>query len=429
MFEPLPPEETAAAAADLFGDDNVNLIGSSGPVGEPSCMGRSHDLLVRAGFDRQPGSAARSRTKAPAVEERPLTKKARERYASVAAIRAPLGDLIAERPAAPVTKALREEHLRVLGLYLEKRGHRLADLIDGLPSTVPRLNDLLVDYGKMLYKKGHPYYHLSVVLTALTARHGDLRRQLGRAWDVALNWLDREPGGTTPTLSQGAVRAVVALALFWGWPRVAALLGAAFGGVLRPSEYLLAVRSQLLFPSDVLDASRTWVTWVHPLPKTRRTAARRQPSRIDDQGIASLLFAVFGRASPDEQLWPGSPESFRARFRALLRALALPAVPLQGLRGAGASAFYMHTEDTMRTMRRGRWAELATMNIYLQEAEASLVTPQLAPDARRTLEIMAGLSSWLHRVALGLVESGLPPALWTKAIRDLLATTSSSEFS
>ena len=192
------------------------------------------------------------------------------------------------------------------------------------------------------------------------------------------------------------------------------------------STFWRSARSSCFRPTSLMPRGRGSLGCT-PLPKTRRTAARRQPSRIDDQGVASLLFAVFGRAAPEEQLWPGSPDSFRARFRALLRALALPAVPLQGLRGAGASAFYMHTEDAMRTMRRGRWAELATMNIYLQEAEASLVTPQLAPEARRTLEVMAELSSWLLRVALGLIASGLPPALWTKAIRDVVATTSACE--
>ena len=169
------------------------------------------------------------------------------------------------------------------------------------------------------------------------------------------------------------------------------------------------------------------MTWVHPLPKTRRTAARRQPSRIDDAGTIMLLSAVFEGAPPDEPLWPFSPDAFRARHRCLLAALGLPQVPLQGLRGAGASSFYMHTEDAMRTLRRGRWGELSTMNIYLQEAEASLVIPNLSPSARRAVETLASKSAWTLQVALTLLRTRVANELWFEIFRALAEPAADSD--
>ena len=62
----------------------------------------------------------------------------------------------------------------------------------------------------------------------------------------------------------------------------------------------------------------------------------------------------------------------------LFGCILLQAVPLQGLRYAGASAFFMHIEDTMRALRRGGWMIMATTNIHLQEAEAS--SPRYPPN-------------------------------------------------
>ena len=117
----------------------------------------------------------------------------------------------------------------------------------------------------------------------------------------------------------------------------------------------------------------------------------------------------------------GFPRFLSGALQDAFASLSLPTVPLQGLRGAGASTFYMHTEDAMRCMRRGRWAELATMNIYLQEAEASLVMPRLSPQDRDRLETMAALSAWLLRASLSLLGTRLPPARWTQAFASLAA--------
>ena len=77
----------------------------------------------------------------------------------------------------------------------------------------------------------------------------------------------------------------------------------------------------------------------------------------------------------------------------------------------------MHTEDAARGMRRGRGAELATtMNIYLQEPEASLVMPTLEQDDREELEMMTAPSRCLLRAGLSLFQLGPLPTSWTRML-------------
>ena len=44
---------------------------------------------------------------------------------------------------------------------------------------------------------------------------------------------------------------MISLCILWGWPLMAAALGLMWGALLRPGEFIAAVRSELLLPKDV----------------------------------------------------------------------------------------------------------------------------------------------------------------------------------
>ena len=85
-------------------------------------------------------------------------------------------------------------------------------------------------------------------------------------------------------------------------PRFACLLAISYKAFLRPGEYLFARRSALQFPADALAMRADWMIWRHASPKTRRSAARVQPSRLDDPELINLARALFYKFEPDSPL-------------------------------------------------------------------------------------------------------------------------------
>ena len=182
------------------------------------------------------------------------------------------------------------------------------------------------------------------------------------------------------------IQAIFVVAIFWGWPRVGTLMAAAFSGILRPGEFLTATRKALLFPEDSLSPHQSWILWRHERPKSRRSAARYQPSRIDDAGVIALLRVLYKHEPDDSPLWDGTPYSFRRRVQAISAFFGLKDLKISGARGGGATELYELSEDAWLTLRRGRWAAFATMNIYLQETAAAQVLRKEAPEQQHRIE-------------------------------------------
>ena len=124
---------------------------------------------------------------------------------------------------------------------------------------------------------------------------------------------------------------MMSLALLWGWPLEAAILGLTWSGILRIGEVLLADRSDLVLPCDALPGTHFALLRIRT-PKTRGRAARHQAARIDPLDVISLLTAVFARRPPDAKLWPYSAATLRKRFSSLLVGLELPTSKQGGTR-------------------------------------------------------------------------------------------------
>ena len=120
------------------------------------------------------------------------------------------------------------------------------------PPDLDGANEVLVKYGRWLFKEGKPYYHFSeLVINAITARRPLLRRSLQAAWDLAFMWGSFEPVEHHVAMPHQILVAMIASAWCWGWAKEAAIFALAFGGLLRIGEVLQSRRSDLLLPEDV----------------------------------------------------------------------------------------------------------------------------------------------------------------------------------
>ena len=85
---------------------------------------------------------------------------------------------------------------------------------------------------------------------------------------------------------------------------------------------------------------------------------------------------VFGAPAPNASLFAGGTSAYRRRWDHVLGRLGISvSMPSRGatpavLRGSGATALYLESEDLSLIQWRGRWAQLKTVEHYIQEVAA-----------------------------------------------------------
>ena len=97
---------------------------------------------------------------------------------------------------------------------------------------------------------------------------------------------------------------------------------------------------------------------------------------------------------------------------------APPALELKSLRGGGATALLLRCNDLSFIQRRGGWASLRSMEVYLQELSAVNYTALLDPSTRaRILELADGVT-WAWSRASELLDARVPAKHWTARFAD-----------
>ena len=184
-----------------------------------------------------------------------------------------------------------------------------------------------------------------------------------------------------------------------GWPKFTSLLLIGFLCVLHPSEYLRLTRADLIFPSDAM--SEEPILYVHVgNPKTVRFA-RRQHCRLEDPSVIDFLRSLYEDVTFETPLYPGTKNTFRSQWNAILKRLGVPfqqasdGVTPGVLRGSGATYLYLCTEDLSKVAWRGRWARQKTVEFYLQEVAAQVILQRLPSDSRSRISALRPFASKL----------------------------------
>ena len=230
--------------------------------------------------------------------------------------------------------------------------------LDQLACSGVLLGYALRGFGLYLFESGAAKYWLIDAINAAADQFPEWRGFLVPAWQTVKSWSLVEPSQSRVVVPAALVRALVCLALLWGWPLFAGLVLLGFSGMLRPDEFLSASRRDLVFPTDRLEASGDLLLRICN-GKTRRIMRVRH-ARGSDPAVISFLFVVFGGLQKDCPLAPWGASAFRSRWNALLGHLGVPHSVASGgptpgsLRGSGATDFYLKTEDIPRICWRGR---------------------------------------------------------------------------
>ena len=329
-------------------------------------------------------------------------------------------ELPSGRPVEPKTQARREALWQTFLSWLRDEGvdEALVTCTSGWVD-VDAINAVLSRYGRALFGSGRPYAHYAETINCLSSKVPKLRRVLQPAWDTAFSWKRAEPGAHHHAMPWQILLGLVALALSWGWPQVAATLALAWGGLLRIGEILQAKRQHLLMPQDI-GYTIDYLLFSIEEPKTRHRGARHQSVKVDQPDIIRIVTLGFANLRPHEKLWQASGQTLRVRFRQLCTALGVPASPgpsrphleLASLRAGGATWMMLVSEDADLVRRRGRWLTHRIMEIYVQEVSALQFYPGL--DVATKHNIMLALGAYPHvlEYAEYLHSLGLSTRLW-----------------
>lgn len=282
-------------------------------------------------------------------------------------------------------------------------GFRGWALSAGGPNREAMVNDpralawALRAFGLYLFEQGHPRYLFVYAITACQEYRPECKNFTTVAWQIDKKWQIHEPGTSRAVLPGLVVRAAVCLACLWSWKNFAGIVLLGFGAMLHPAEMMALVRKDLIFPQDIHHDSSSLYIRVRD-PKTARFA-RRQHGRIDDPGIISFAFAVFGALPLESRLYPASASVFRRQWNLIMGRLGVPfkqaskgATP-GVLRGSGATFLYNASEDINWVAWRGRWSRIRTLEYYLQEVGAYLLIHELSSFAKAKISALSD-ASW-----------------------------------
>ena len=255
-------------------------------------------------------------------------------------------------------------------------------------------------FGVVLFDQGHALYTYRHLLAHLQREDPARRQHFSRCWQLVSRWQRLEPIQHRSPVPYVLVRAIVSVALLWGWQRVACVVLLCFFGLARPGEVLQARRRDLLLPRDLVAEAFDAIYLKVVKPKTRyRGLGMTQHIKIQNLLVAKLCERVLGDLPLNEPLYKGSPSTFRRRWDAILAALQVPVtlrVLPAGLRGGGSVWAYRQNEELQRILWRMRLSNMITLQHYLQEVGADSIYLQLAP---RTKELVQSANSLFEILA------------------------------
>ena len=329
------------------------------------------------------------------------------------------GPLPVGRLVLPRTADMRSGYLRSFRDWCSLEGIDIDFLVENFRECIDELNLVLCRYGRKLYDIGRPRNHYFETINGLTAAKPGLRRMVQQAWDLGFTWTKMEPSNHHVAAPFQVLMGMISLCILWGWPLMAAALGLMWGALLRPGEFIAAVRSELLLPRDVGSTISFAILSIKE-PKTRNVAARHQAARLDIPDLLALVQSVFFNLQKHQKLWPFSGQTLRTRFKAVLDGLGISSMSsaadktldLGSLRAGGATWLLETTENGNLVQRRGRWISERVMSLYIQELSANIFLAKLSSPTKQKILSLAHAFPHLTEKAQSLLQANIPFNAW-----------------
>eukprot|EP00438_Fugacium_kawagutii_P011433 Skav235906 [mRNA] locus=scaffold256:299189:305925:- [translate_table: standard] len=266
-------------------------------------------------------------------------------------------------------------------LFLEWAASTLgSEVIPSLWLSPGLMGQMMGLYGKHMFECGKALFNYRHLVVFAQREFSGLKGFLQPAWETINRWEELEPVEHRRPLPAALVRALVGVAILWGWFRVAAVILISFHGCCRPGEVLKGCRGQLVFPADVGQVDGPIFYRIQKPKPGRRGMGRVQHTKILPVDVCVFLTAKLFDLQGDAFIYPGSASSFRTRWDRLLRALEVPLVANLtpgGLRAGGTVELYRRGTPIADILWTLRLKNIETLQHYLQEISTQITMVDL----------------------------------------------------
>lgn len=195
-----------------------------------------------------------------------------------------------------------------------------------------------------------------------------LRYRLPTAQQYYQNWLrDHVPQRAVP-MPWLVAKALSAAAWKTGHYDLAVLLLVGFCFLLRTMEFVMLRREHIVVD---LPSSQIVVT----LERTKTSRQFQQSLVLRHRSLAIILSEAFRFLPAHGPIWQSTARSFRQCFTRLLAHFELEPYGFSpySIRRGGATHVYVTSRDLHFVTLQGRWKDICTSRIYLDDARATLV--------------------------------------------------------
>jgi hypothetical protein len=280
-----------------------------------------------------------------------------------------------------------------LARFAGERGWTLDALAE---SHARQLNELCMNWIVECFEEDKTRGHAAAGLLFMKDKFFWVRSQLQPSWRLIRSWYLREPIEMRNPASRDQTQAIISTGLVWGWWRFSLLVYLGFRCLLRPGEMLALRWAHIQIVKDLGVAVLTIM-----MPKTRKSAARRQSVVIDDGFLISILIYLKSRCLPGSLVGDMSYNQFYRRLEAVCGVLGLKGIlSPSAFRAGGATIFWLVTRDFHGLRLRGRWMAPRSLEHYIQECSSFLIEDRISAHHQERIRSLSKLGKQLWGRAL-----------------------------
>ena len=243
-----------------------------------------------------------------------------------------------------------------------------------IPNSITELDYELAEFINSLYHEGDSLTQAGWLLSGFKRFVPRLKFRLPTAQQYYNNWLrDHVPHRAVP-MPWLLTKALAAVAWRTGHYDISVLLLVGYCFFLRTMEFLT-----LPLANITVDPSSSQI--VISLDRAKTSKQFQQSLVLRHRTLSMILSRALPRLRPRSRLWLGSARDFRNCFTALLCHFGLEdyKFSLYSIRRGGATHAYAQTRDLHYITLQGRWKDVKTSRIYLDDARATLIKLSFPP--------------------------------------------------
>ena len=261
--------------------------------------------------------------------------------------------------------------------------------LSSLKEDVSRLDPLLSEYIENLWQDGEPKSYANYTIASVQFFIPESKRQLVKSWRLIGTWNKIEvPVRATP-IGPEILLGFAGLFYKWQWERMGHMTVVGYSAYLRTGEMFRIRREHVVLPTRAGEAAAIFL-------QDTKTTQRKQISweKVlirENQALACLKSLCNNRHGPDF-LVDISIYQFRKIWNDAVQELKMEDQKIQpySIRRGGATSAYRLGATFGFLMQQGRWANVATARIYLDEAIQEYQTLTLSSNSKTRLRSAMG---------------------------------------